>query len=64
MIQSLVDKGIAARKVLENIRVVDVIKGDLKMLESPDQGRVFCELPVNRRDNVCDVCCLKLFVAP
>lgn len=64
VVQTVMDKGITAREVLENVGVIDIVQGDLEMLESSNEGRVLCELPVNRRNDMCDICCLELFVAP
>lgn len=64
VVQTIMDKGIAAREVLEDVGVIDIIQRDLEMLKSSNEWRILCKLPVDRRNDMCDVCCLKLFVAP
>ena len=55
IVQPLLDEGIALRKPLEKIFILDIVHWNVQMLIATYEWSVILEFPVQHRDNVCDV---------
>jgi hypothetical protein len=55
VVQPLVDEGVASRKPLDEVFVLNIVDGNVQMLVAFDQRRFIGKLPVYDRDNVRDL---------
>lgn len=59
MPQSFMNEGIAPREMRKDVRVVDIVKGDVEMLKPTEGRRVFGKFPIYDRYHMGDAGCLQ-----
>lgn len=55
IIQAFVNEGIAPREMFQDVGIVDIIQGNMQVLNPTERGPAWFEFPINDRNNMGDI---------